>query len=67
MKQVFLDKLLAIELGWNEEEVEKNREYLSDFAELKYDSYQQYVPGSQFMENLLLWLRGFKNEAASRP
>ena len=62
MKQVFLDKLLAIELGWNEEEVEKNREYLSDFAELKYDSYQQYVPGSQFMENLLLWLRGFKNE-----
>ena len=59
MQQELAQKLLSATLNWSDEEIEKYRELLDDFSELKYDQYQQYKPSSRFVENLCIWLNQF--------
>ena len=62
MQQELAQRLLSATLNWSNEEIEKYRELLDDFSELKYDQYQQYKPSSRFVENLCIWLNQFKPE-----
>lgn len=61
MNQDLAEKLLAKVLSWNNMEVKENVRMLEDFAELKYDQYQQYEAGSRFIENLAIWLEQFSS------
>lgn len=60
MQQELAQRLLSATLDWSDEEIEKYRELLDDFSELKYDQYQQYKPSSRFVENLCIWLNQFE-------
>lgn len=62
MQQELAQRLLSATLNWSVEEIEKYRELLDDFSELKYDQYQQYKPSSRFVENLCIWLNQFDPE-----
>lgn len=60
MQQELAKTLLSTIMNWDGENVETHLGRLEDMAELKYDSYQQYQPGSRFIENLAIWLNQFK-------
>lgn len=60
MNQKLSEQILASVLDWDTQEIADNIRSLEDFAELKYDQYQQYQVGSRFMENLTLWLYQFE-------
>ncbi len=60
MNQKLSEQILASVLDWDTQEIAENIRSLEDFAELKYDQYQQYQVGSRFMENLTLWLYQFE-------
>lgn len=59
MQKELAQRLLSATLNWGDEEIEKYLEIISNFAELKYDEYQQYRPGNRFLENLSAWLNQF--------
>lgn len=61
MQQELAQRLLSATLDWSDEEIEKYRELLDDFSEIKYDQYQQYKPSSRFVENLCIWLNQFES------
>lgn len=63
MKRELAQKLLSATLDWDATEVEEYRELLFDFSEWKFDMYQQYRPGSRFIENLSIWLNQFDSIA----
>lgn len=62
MNQELAEKLLSKVMNWGLEESKENVRYLEDFAELKYDQYQQFEAGSRFIENLALWLNQFESQ-----
>ena len=62
MNQELAEKLLSKVMNWGLEESKENVRYLEDFAELKYDQYQQFEAGSRFIENLALWLNQFETQ-----
>ncbi len=59
MKKDLSKRLLSAVLGWSDEEIEKYSQLIGNLAELKYDEYQQYKPGSRFVESLCAWLNQF--------
>ncbi len=59
MQKVLAKKLLFAILGWDKEKIADFSELIGNFAELKYDEYQQYKPGSRFVEHLCAWLNQF--------
>lgn len=63
MKRELAQELLSATMEWTPREVEEYRELIEDLSELKFDSYQQYRPGSRFVENLTIWLNKFKTKA----
>ena len=62
MNQDLAENLLAKVLSWDNLKVKENVRMLEDFAELKYDQYQQYEAGSRFIENLATWLDQFSSQ-----
>ena len=60
MQQVLAKRLLFSILGWDNVKIEKYSELIGNFAELKYDEYQQYKPGNRFVEHLCAWLNQFE-------
>lgn len=65
MQKELAQRLLSATLNWTDKDIEKYLEKITNFAELKYDEYQQYRPGSRFLENLSAWLNQF-DEIADR-
>ena len=63
MQKELAQRLLSATLNWSSEDIEKYRNLIENFAELKYDEYQQYKPGSRFIENLCVWLNQFEEGA----
>ena len=63
MQKDLSKRLLSAVLGWSDEEIEKYSQLIGNLAELKYDEYQQYKPGSRFVENLCAWLNQFDKGA----
>ena len=52
MQKELAQRLLAATLNWSPEDIERYSNLIDNFAELKYDEYQQYRPGSRFVEHL---------------
>jgi hypothetical protein len=63
MKEELADELLAEVMGWDSEEVSKNRPVLQALAKSKYDKYQQFQPGMKFIESLAIWLNQFDKQS----
>lgn len=63
MQKDLSKRLLSAVLGWSVEEIEKYSQLIGNLAELKYDEYQQYKPGSRFVEHLCAWLNQFDKGA----
>lgn len=59
MQKELAQRLLSATLNWSGEDIEKYSNLIDNFAELKFDEYQQYKPGSRFVENLCSWLNQF--------
>src|SRR5688572_30264389 len=63
VNRALADRLLRAVMGWEGEEVDPEKLELvgmmNDLALYKYNQYQQYRPGLQFIESLALWLDQF--------
>ena len=60
MKDINAQRLLAQVMGWNDAEmVDKSSTVLQLMAEYKFNHYQRFSPGKQFIESLALWLNQF--------
>lgn len=59
MKDALAENLLAHVLGWNAEDMARERPLLQAMASYKYDDYQQFSPGMRFIESLARWLASF--------
>lgn len=62
MQKELAQRLLTATLNWSPENIEQYSNLIDAFAELKYDEYQQYRPGSRFVEHLCAWLNQFEAE-----
>lgn len=60
MRDVLAERLLAQVMGWSAEDVARERPDLQAMAAHKYDEYQQFSPGMQFVESLAAWLDNFE-------
>ena len=60
MQKELAQRLLTATLNWSPEDIERYSNLIDNFAELKYDEYQQYRPGSRFVEHLCAWLNQFQ-------
>ncbi|MFH1981319.1 MAG: hypothetical protein ABIL58_05725 [Pseudomonadota bacterium] len=65
MRALLAERLLAQVMGWEPDDVARERPILQALADLKYDGYQQFSPGMRFLESLALWLAQFQ-EAKER-
>lgn len=61
MRAELVEKLLVKIMGWNPDEISKERPLLQALANLKYDEYQQFAPGTRFIESLVKWLVQFEH------
>ena len=60
MQKELAQRLLTATLNWSPEDIEQYSNLIDNLAELKYDEYQQYRPGSRFVEHLCAWLNQFE-------
>lgn len=60
MRTELAEKLLIKIMGWSTSEVSEQRPLLQALATLKYDEYQQFSPGTRFIESLVKWLSQFE-------
>ena len=59
MRDLLAERLLAEIMEWGPEDVVRERPILEALATLKYDGYQQFRPGTRFIESLARWLAQF--------
>lgn len=59
MREELADQLLAEVMDWTSDELRKNRALIQNLAKAKYNEYQQFSPGMQFVESLAIWLDQF--------
>lgn len=62
MNSVLAAKLLSSVMGWNTQQTEENLPMVRFMADMKYDSYDQYMPGNRFMASFIRWLYCFQRE-----
>ncbi len=60
MRTLLADKLLAKIMEWTPEEIDRERPLLQAMADLKWNEYQQFSPGTRFLESFIKWLQQFK-------
>ncbi|WP_262267345.1 MULTISPECIES: phosphoribosyltransferase-like protein [Microvirga] len=60
MKQALAERMLAEVMRWDVGRLGEEWPVLDRMARLKYDEYQQFLPGRKFIESLGLWLWQFK-------
>lgn len=61
MKDELAEHLLATVMSWDEAAVVAHVPALQALAELKYDEYEGFRPGEQFVESLAVWLEQFED------
>jgi hypothetical protein len=61
MRAELAEKLLGKIMDWNPDKISQERPLLQALANLKYDEYQQFSPGTRFIESLVKWLSQFEN------
>lgn len=62
MRAELVEKLLVKIMGWSPEKISEERPLLQALANLKYDEYQQFSPGTRFIESLVRWLSQFEKQ-----
>jgi hypothetical protein len=60
MRTALAEKLLVKIMDWNTEEIRSERPLLQALSNFKYDEYQQFSPGTRFIESLVKWLQQFR-------
>lgn len=60
MNSVLAAKLLSSVMGWSTQQTEENLPLVRFMADMKYDSYDQYMPGNRFMASFIQWLYNFQ-------
>jgi len=60
MKQDFVLGKLAEIVGWGDEEVQAEFDWLRLISRMKYDGYQDFLAGVRFIESLADWLQQFE-------
>ncbi len=54
------ENVLSAVLDWSEEEAVREIPVLVTLARVKYNEYQQFLPGRKFIESLAMWLNQFE-------
>lgn len=62
MNRELSHRLLQTVMDWDLSKTETELPLLSFMANMKYDSYDQYMPGTRFMASLVQWLECFEPE-----
>ena len=62
MRSGLAEKLLAKTMNWSAEETSRQRPLLQALASFKYNEYQQFSPGTRFIESLVKWLSQFETD-----
>lgn len=62
MKDRLAKEILARTMKWDALTLEKELSILQMMSDLKYDGYQQFINGKQFIESLALWLERFEEK-----
>jgi hypothetical protein len=60
MRDTLAEKLLAKIMDWLPERIDDERPLLQAMANLKWNEYQQFAPGTRFIESLVKWLQQFE-------
>lgn len=60
MRALLADRLLVNIMGWGPDEIREQRAMLQALANFKYDEYQQFSPGTRFIESMVKWLDQFE-------
>ncbi len=60
MRNSLAEKLLVKIMEWSPDEIDKDRPLLQAMANLKWNEYQQFAPGTRFIESFVKWLQQFK-------
>lgn len=61
MRITLAETLLTKIMEWKPEEIDRERPLLQAMANLKWNEYQQFAPGTRFLESLVKWLQQFDN------
>ena len=49
-------------MGWNDEDAQKESDWLRFMSKYKYDDYRGYLVGARFVESLIIWLQQFESK-----
>lgn len=60
MKEFLATRLLAELMKWDSDKAQQEMTKLSAMAKFKFNEYQQFTPGTRFMESLARWLSQFE-------
>lgn len=60
MRNTLAERLLAKIMGWTPAQIDEERPLLQALADFKFNDYQQFSPGTRFLESLVKWLEQFK-------
>jgi hypothetical protein len=63
MKGELANSLLHAVTEWNAKQLDTELPLLNFMANMKYDHYDQFMPGSRFLSNLVKWLAQFETKA----
>jgi len=59
MRTTLAETLLTKIMEWKPDEIDRERPLLQAMANLKWNEYQQFAPGTRFLESLVKWLQQF--------
>ena len=59
MRTTLAETLLTKIMEWTPDEIDRERPLLQAMANLKWNEYQQFAPGTRFLESLVKWLQQF--------
>ena len=59
MNSTLSGQLLSKVMGWSDEELAHELPWLQFMASMKYDSYDQFMPGNRFLASLVQWMTQF--------
>ena len=63
MRTTLAETLLTKIMEWAPDEIDQERPLLQAMANLKWNEYQQFAPGTRFLESLVKWLQQFETLA----
>ncbi|KAA9041008.1 hypothetical protein FW778_02925 [Ginsengibacter hankyongi] len=61
MRTTLAETLLTKIMEWTPDEIDCERPLLQAMANLKWNEYQQFAPGTRFLESLVKWLQQFNS------